>query len=499
MLTGVAFEEYLRQLFELLGYTSSTTRPSGDFGGDVIITKDGRKIVVQAKQYASKVGFEAVKEAHFAKSYYGADEAWVVTTSSFTQQAAVGAAKVGVRLVPGTELTELIRKARGNQVAGPQPARVNSESAAGTSAVALRGRRPTVGGGRLRGPGDERFFVTSRGVNGYGDDLVLVQYRGAGPKVTIPDGVLAIGEAAFVGEQETIYISLKEKIPYAEYVGLKAPYCKSEGITEVVIPEGVTRIGGSCFRGCKNLETISLPSTLEVVGPRAFQGCGLREATLRAGIEYGESVYSSCHLASSASVEHGVTVIPESCFWFSGVEEVSIPETVKTIGRHAFQDCLHLKRVVIPEGMVSIGEGAFSGCKKLEEVYLPLSLRRISVDAFEGCPVLGGRFIGDVFDLEGVSLSSRDRSGGLRGRSVEVDESTARSDAEIDRWAKEYRRTHPARPYVDAIESLEIDAARIRKGTLGEAAKSRLRAELSEMGLREDLITRFIERRNYFG
>jgi restriction system protein len=111
-LKGLAFEEYLAQLFHDLGYKTTKTTASGDFGADVLLHDGDRKIVVQAKQYTSSVGFEAVKEAYFALGYYAADEAWVVTTSSFTHQAINAAEKTGVKLISGSELDVLIARAR---------------------------------------------------------------------------------------------------------------------------------------------------------------------------------------------------------------------------------------------------------------------------------------------------------------------------------------------------------------------------------------------------
>lgn len=111
-LKGLAFEEYLRQLFIDCGYSVEKTPASGDYGADLVMAKDGTKIAVQAKQYASTVGFDSVKEAFFAKTYYEADEAWVVSTSTYTTSAIEAAKKTGVRLIDGYELDKFIAFAR---------------------------------------------------------------------------------------------------------------------------------------------------------------------------------------------------------------------------------------------------------------------------------------------------------------------------------------------------------------------------------------------------
>ncbi|WLR54618.1 restriction endonuclease [Mesobacillus subterraneus] len=87
MMDGTQFEHYLRELYLAYGYKATVTRASGDFGADLILNKNGRKIVVQAKRYKKNVGVKAVQEVKSAELHYGADESWVVTNSYFTKAA----------------------------------------------------------------------------------------------------------------------------------------------------------------------------------------------------------------------------------------------------------------------------------------------------------------------------------------------------------------------------------------------------------------------------
>ncbi len=84
---GEEFEEYLKYHFEKLGYKAKTTPRSNDYGADLILTKDGDKIVVQAKRWNDPVGNTAVQEVVAAKAYYKANRAMVVTNSYFTSNA----------------------------------------------------------------------------------------------------------------------------------------------------------------------------------------------------------------------------------------------------------------------------------------------------------------------------------------------------------------------------------------------------------------------------
>jgi len=96
---GPAFEKHVKELLNNRGYRVSETPGSGDYGVDLIATHHGHKVAIQAKNHAKPVGVRAVQEAHAGLRYYGADEAWVVSRSGFTQQAQTLAKATGVRLV----------------------------------------------------------------------------------------------------------------------------------------------------------------------------------------------------------------------------------------------------------------------------------------------------------------------------------------------------------------------------------------------------------------
>lgn len=84
---GITFEKYLEALFEKLGYRVERTQYVGDYGADLITSKDGIKTVIQAKRNKRKVGIKAVQEAVAAKGKYGCSEAMAVTNSFYTKAA----------------------------------------------------------------------------------------------------------------------------------------------------------------------------------------------------------------------------------------------------------------------------------------------------------------------------------------------------------------------------------------------------------------------------
>jgi len=108
-LSGEDFEAYLMDLLSRLGYTVCGTKSTGDQGADMLATKDGRTIVIQAKNYRDPVGNAAVQEVTAAVHFYSGHEGWVITNSTFTPAARDLAQRAGVRLIDGHELARLSR------------------------------------------------------------------------------------------------------------------------------------------------------------------------------------------------------------------------------------------------------------------------------------------------------------------------------------------------------------------------------------------------------
>ncbi|MEI2406215.1 restriction endonuclease [Niallia taxi] len=89
---GSVFEDYLYTLLKSKGYSVQKTPVTGDYGADLVLHGNNKKIIVQAKRYKNKVGIKAVQEIAAAKSHYKADECWVITNNYYTKPA-IGLAK----------------------------------------------------------------------------------------------------------------------------------------------------------------------------------------------------------------------------------------------------------------------------------------------------------------------------------------------------------------------------------------------------------------------
>ena len=107
-LSGADFERLLTRLYEKSGYIVQLIGRTGDQGADLIATKGGERLIIQAKRYAGSVGNAAVQEVVAAKNHYDGNVAIVVTTSDFTREAVELAKTNSVFLIGRKELQRLL-------------------------------------------------------------------------------------------------------------------------------------------------------------------------------------------------------------------------------------------------------------------------------------------------------------------------------------------------------------------------------------------------------
>ncbi|PAX53210.1 restriction endonuclease [Brunnivagina elsteri] len=111
-MSGKEFEKLLSLLFKNAGYQVKLTPGSQDYGADLVLYKDGEKIVVQAKRYKNPVSVKAVQEIVSAVKYYNADKAMVITNNRFTGNAYNLARSNSVELWDRNKLIDFMIKAK---------------------------------------------------------------------------------------------------------------------------------------------------------------------------------------------------------------------------------------------------------------------------------------------------------------------------------------------------------------------------------------------------
>ncbi|EMH0681509.1 TPA: restriction endonuclease [Klebsiella aerogenes] len=105
---GFQFEDFLVKIFQTMGYDVKETKRTQDQGADLFVSRFDKNIVIQAKNYSASVGNSAVQQAISAKTFYGCDEAMVVTNSYFTKSAIELAESALVRLIDRDELQKYL-------------------------------------------------------------------------------------------------------------------------------------------------------------------------------------------------------------------------------------------------------------------------------------------------------------------------------------------------------------------------------------------------------
>lgn len=106
---GFDFENMSKVLLEKNGFVDVTvTKKSGDFGADVIATKDKITYAIQCKKYSSKVGVDAVQEVMASRQIYKCHVGAILTNNDFTPSAIKLAEANNIVLWNGDELEKMI-------------------------------------------------------------------------------------------------------------------------------------------------------------------------------------------------------------------------------------------------------------------------------------------------------------------------------------------------------------------------------------------------------
>jgi restriction system protein len=112
-LSGPDFEKYVAGLMQRQGYRTQLTPASGDFGIDIIASKDGVRTAVQVKRYQANVGIAAVQEVSAGLKREHCQKCMVVTNSYFTPAAQELAKYNDCQLVNRDELINWIVEDQG--------------------------------------------------------------------------------------------------------------------------------------------------------------------------------------------------------------------------------------------------------------------------------------------------------------------------------------------------------------------------------------------------
>ena len=156
-------------------------------------------------------------------------------------------------------------------------------------------------------------------------------------------------------------------------------------IIHVNLPDGLTTIGNYAFYHCSSLKEITLPDTLIDIGFSAFSESGLEQVTIPSSVRrIRENAFRWTPLADPNGSNW-----QDNGFYLDDwlIEGRAAKLTVKPgthwIADRPFSYCeTYLEEVVLPDSLKEIPSDCFCTCKKVTSITIPSSVTAISDDAF---------------------------------------------------------------------------------------------------------------------
>lgn len=179
-------------------------------------------------------------------------------------------------------------------------------------------------------------------------NIESVRYTGytGNAGVALPESVTTIGVHAFSDTGVTGTLKLPEHL--TEIDSFAFYHCgKLNG--ELKLPDTVKEIGGFAFHSCGFTGKLELPASLENIGNDAFDFCS--------------------GLTGKLTFPSKMNEIDFSIFQGTGITEVVIPSSIKTVRDFAFESCMNLKKVYLPTKMPTIYNRAFINCSDVKFYY----------------------------------------------------------------------------------------------------------------------------------
>ncbi len=161
----------------------------------------------------------------------------------------------------------------------------------------------------------------------------------------------------------------------------------------VVIPseidgKKVMALGGKIFFCNEFITSVELPDTIVEIPTYAFYKCSnLEKVVIPEGVKFiGMHAFEECTSLTSVKIPDSVVTIGDFAFCkCTNLSNVEMSGNAQSIGMYSFSNCEMLNTIVLPDTLISVGDMAFAYCTSMNEVTIPAGIEAISVNTFNGC------------------------------------------------------------------------------------------------------------------
>ena len=122
----------------------------------------------------------------------------------------------------------------------------------------------------------------------------------------------------------------------------------------------------------------------------AFKNTDIVSVTMPDTIkQIGRRAFYNCNSLTSVVLSNSLKELSSECFYSSrALTSIVIPEGVERIPNYAFAYCSSLESVVLPETVTMLDYGCFNECRSLTSIVIPNSVLRVCSNAFSWCTSL---------------------------------------------------------------------------------------------------------------
>ena len=219
------------------------------------------------------------------------------------------------------------------------------------------------------------------------EDGTLTRYGGFDKNVVIPDGVKKIGGEAFQNYTNLESVSIPDSVTYIDGF-LNGAFQGCTGLKSIKLPNRLTGLGNWIFEGCTSLTDVTLPNNLEECGINVFANCtSLKSIVIPNSLKrIGHDMFSGCSSLISIVIPNSLKEIGYGMFsGCSSLVSIQLPDGMEELPEGMFSECDSIKDLNFLTGIKTIGGSAFSDCDGLKSITIPSSVTSISKNAFGNC------------------------------------------------------------------------------------------------------------------